>query len=229
MAHSFVRSARVLHAPLGLGPRLLLTVAAPLVLAANLLPLWNLTMFAPQYQSGLRLDIHSHTLAPGHNGEDIQEINLLNHYIGMHDLAVADFTEFKWMPFVLGALALLFLRAAVLGTVKELVDATVLFVYFGGFSVWSFGYKLYRYGHDLAPTAAVKVAPFTPPMFGYQRIANFEVYSYPKAGTYLLGGVLLLLLGAIWLAWRQASAPDAAAGGSTHAIASLKGTAVRSA
>ena len=72
-------------------------------------------MFAPQYPNGLRLDIYSHTLVGGNGGQDIKEINLLNHYIGMHDLAVEDFTEFKWMPFVLGGLALLFLRAAVLG------------------------------------------------------------------------------------------------------------------
>jgi hypothetical protein len=188
---------------MGLGPRLLLTVAAPLVLVVNLLPLWNLTMFAPQYPNGLRLDIYSHTLAPGHKGEDIQEINLLNHYIGMRDLAMEDFTEFKWMPFVLGGLALLFLRAVVLGTVKELVDATVLFVYFGAFSGWTFADKLYRYGHELAPTAAVKVPPFTPPILGFQQIANFEVYSYPKAGSYVMVGVVLLLAGALGLAWRQ--------------------------
>ena len=151
-------------------------------------------MFAPQYPDGLRLDIYSHTLVGGNGGQDIKEINLLNHYIGMHDLADEDFTEFKWMPFVLGALALLFLRAAVLGTVKELLDATVLFVYFGAFSLWSFGYKLYRYGHDLSPTAAVKVPPFTPPMFGYQKIANFEVYSVPASGTYVMVGVVVLLL-----------------------------------
>ena len=117
MSGFFARSTRFLHAPMGVGPRLLLTLAAPLVLVANLLPLWNLTMFAPQYPNGLRLDIYSHTLAPGHAGEDIQEINLLNHYIGMRDLAAEDFTEFKWMPFVLGGLSLLFLRAIVLGTV----------------------------------------------------------------------------------------------------------------
>ena len=205
----FTRSTRFLHGPMHVGSRLLLTVAAPLVLVVNLLPLWNLTMFAPQYPNGLRLDIYSHTLAPGHGGEDIQEINLLNHYIGMRDLAVEDFAEFKWMPFVLGGLALLFLRAVVLGTVKELVDATVLFVYFGGFSAWTFGYKLYRYGHDLAPTAAVKVPPFMPPMFGFQQIANFEVYSYPKVGSYVMAGVGVLLLGALWLAWRQrGSTPD---------------------
>ena len=199
------RSTRFLHSPMGVMPRTLLVAAAPLVLVVNLLPLWNLTMFAPQYPKGLRLDIYSHTLAPGHNGEDIQEINLLNHYIGMRDLAAEDFTEFKWMPFVLGGLSLLFLRAVVLGTVKELIDASVLFVYFGGFSIWSFGYKLFLYGHNLSPDAAVKVPPFTPPMFGRQQIANFEVYSYPKAGSYLLGGVVLLLVGAVWLAWRQRS------------------------
>jgi copper chaperone NosL len=196
------RSATILHAPVGIGPRVLLCLAASLIVASYSLPLWNLTLFAPQYPDGLRLDIFDHALVGGNGGQDLKEINLLNHYIGMRDLAVEDFTEFKWMPFVLGGLSLLFLRAAVLGTVKELLDATVLFLYFGAFSLWSFGYKLYRYGHDLSPTAAVKVQGFTPPIFGYKKIANFEVYSYPKAATYLLGAVVLLLFFALWLAWR---------------------------
>src|SRR5204863_9383758 len=128
-----------------------------LLVAAHFLPLWNLTMFAPQYPHGLRLDIFDHALVGGNGGQDIKEINLLNHYIGMRDLAAEDFTEFRWMPFVLGGLALLYLRAVALGTVKELVDTTMVFVYFGGFSAWMFAYKLYRYVHELAPTAAVKV------------------------------------------------------------------------
>ena len=197
------QSARFFHEPVGARPRMLLAAAAVLIIAAYVLPMWNLTMFAPQYPKGLRLDIYSHTLVAGNQGQDIKEINLLNHYIGMRDLAVEDFTEFKWMPFVIGGLALLFLRAVVLGTVKEMVDAVVVFFYFSGFSLWSFGYKLYRYGHDLAPTAAVKVPGFTPPMFGYKQIANFEVYSYPQSGSYVLGGVAVLLLGAVWLAWHD--------------------------
>ena len=197
------RSTRFLHGSVGLWPRLLLGGAAVLLVAAHFLPLWNLTMFAPQYANGLELNIHTSTLVGGHGGQDIKEINLLNHYIGMRDLAVEDFTEFKWMPFVLGGLALLCLRAVVLGTVKELLDVTMIFCYFGAFSLWSFAYKMYRYGHDLSPDAAVKVAPFTPPIFGYQQIANFEVYSYPKVGTYALLAVALLLLSALWVAWRQ--------------------------
>jgi hypothetical protein len=106
------------------------------------------------------------------------------------------------MPFALGVLALIALRSAVHGTMASLVDSFVLFAYFGAFSLWSFAHKLYVYGHNLAPGAPVKVAPFTPPVFGYQQIANFEVYSYPRAGTYVLlaAGVALLL--ALGMAWR---------------------------
>jgi copper chaperone NosL len=199
----FERTNRLLDHPLDLLPRVLILAAAVLLVVSYTLPLWNLTMFAPQYPEGLRLDIYSHTMVGGRGGQDVKEINVLNHYIGMRDLAVEDFTEFKWMPFVLGALALLFLRAAVLGKVAALVDVFVLFTYFGSFSLWSFGYKLYRYGHDLAPTAAVKVPGFMPPVFGYRQIANFEVYSYPQVGTYLMASVVLLLAVALALAWRE--------------------------
>ena len=84
------------------------------------------------------------------------------------------------------------------------MDVTVLFVYFGLFALWSFGYKMYHYGHTLDPKAAVRVDPFMPPMFGYKKLANFEVYSYPQLGSYALGLAALVLLSALFLAWRQA-------------------------
>lgn len=202
------RTAHRLHQPVGAAPRACFLLAAVCVVVALMFPLWNLTMFAPQYPNALRLDIHANALVGGNNGQDLKEINLLNHYIGMRDLAAEDFTEFKWMPFAIGGLALLFLRAVVFGTVKEFVDGAVMFFYFGGFSMWSFGYKLYRYGHDLAPTAAVKVPGFTPPMFGHKAIANFDVYSYPQAGTYLMACAGLLVIVALVLAWRSKPQPE---------------------
>ncbi|HEX4954694.1 MAG TPA: hypothetical protein VF017_14980 [Thermoanaerobaculia bacterium] len=201
-----------LNEPIGKVPRTLLVVSALLILLTYFFPLWQLTMFAPQYPEGLRLSIYSHRLEGGNNGQDIPEINILNHYIGMKDLAASDFTEFKWMPFVLGALALLFLRAAVHGQLAALLDVTVLMLYFASFSLWSFAYKLYRYGHDLAPTAAVKVEPFMPPVFGEKVLANFTVYSYPSLSSYLLGMVTLLLAGGLLLAWRRARRPGPEAG-----------------
>jgi hypothetical protein len=200
---------RLLDAPIDLGPRILLVLAFALLLPTYLAPLYNLTMFAPQYQDGLRLHIYSYRLVGGNGGQDVKEINLLNHYIGMKDLAAEDFTEFKWLPFVIGIFGLLFLRAAVMGKMTHLVDVLVLYIYFGAFALWSFAYKMYWYGHNLAPTAAVRVAPFTPPLFGFKKLANFEVYSYPAIGSYALAAVALCLVLASVLAWREARRPAA--------------------
>lgn len=197
------RANRFLAEPLGLAARLILLAAVVLLVATYFFPLWNLTMFAPQYPDGLRLDIYSYVLTGGNHGQDVKEINVLNHYIGMQDLVNESFTEFKWMPFVIGALALLILRAVVHGTAAALVDVTMLMVYFGGFSLWSFAYKLYRYGHDLSPAAAVKVPAFMPPLFGYRQIANFEVYSYPRPASYLIAIVVVLLFASLFLTWRD--------------------------
>jgi hypothetical protein len=98
------------------------------------------------------------------------------------------------------------LRVVVLGKMSKLVDLFVLFTYFGAFSLWSFYHKLYLYGHELDPTAAVKVAPFTPPIFGHNTLANFEVYSLPDAGTYFMIFMPPLLLAAMWLSrksWKK--------------------------
>ena len=203
MKSLFAKLNRILALPLDVGPRGLLVVAALLLLPAYLSPLWRLTMFAPQYSDGLRMDIYSWKLVGGNGGQDIKEINLLNHYIGMKDLVSADFTEFKWMPFVIGGMGLLMLRASVIGKMSALLDVTVVYVYFGLFSLWSFAYKMYHYGHQLLPTAAVKVAPFMPPLFGRKQLANFEVYSYPSTGSYALTLSIVLLLIAGVLALRE--------------------------
>jgi hypothetical protein len=205
MHRLFARFNRVLAAPMDLTPRMLLLVAALLLVAVYIQPLWKLTMFAPQYPEGLRLDIYSFKLVGGNNGQDLKEINVLNHYIGMRDLAAEDFTEFKWLPFVVGAIGLLYLRAAVLGTFGHLVDVVVLNLYFSSFALWSFAYKMYHYGHTLDPTAPVRVDPFMPPLFGFKQLANFEVYSYPAPASYALGLSTLLTVIALVVAWRSAA------------------------
>jgi len=197
------KSRQFLEIPLGIAPRGLLLAAVLFLLPCYLFPLHDMTMFAPQYPDGLRLHIYSYKLDGGNDGQDVKEVNVLNHYIGMKDLDTAEFTEFKWIPFVVGALGLLFLRTAVLGKMAHLVDVLVLYVYFGVFSLWSFAYKMYWYGHHLEPTAAVKVDPFTPPLFGYKKLANFEVYSYPAIGSYALAAVVVVLFVALYVAWRQ--------------------------
>lgn len=187
--------------PIDLRSRLLIVLAAALLIPTFFLPLWNMTLYSNQFPDGLRLHIYSHQLEGEKtvDRDDLMEINSLNHYIGMRPLREDDFTEFKWIPFVIGGVILLALRVVVLGKMSKLVDLFVLFTYFGLFSLWSFYHKLYLYGHELDKTAAVKVPPFTPPMFGHETMANFEVYSYPGVGSWFMAAVPLLLLAAMWL------------------------------
>jgi len=185
--------------------RVLILLAAFMLIPTYFFPLWNMTLYSNQFPEGLSLNIYSYKLEGGKSGyrDDLKEINALNHYIGMQPLREDDFTEFKWIPFVIGGTILLALRTVVIGKMDKLVDLFVLFTYFGIFSLWSFYHKLYTYGHELDPTAAVKVPPFTPPMFGHQTMANFEVYSFPVLGSYFMAAVPLLLLAAMYFSYKK--------------------------
>jgi hypothetical protein len=190
--------------PLALKSRVMILAAVVALVPAFLFPLWKMTFTSNQYPDGLILKIYSYRLEGGKTParDDLREINALNHYIGMRPLLESDFSEFVWIPFVIGALTVLALRAMVIGKMSNLVDVFALFAYFGLFSFWSFHNKLYAYGHNLDPTAAIKVAPFTPPLFGTQVIGNFTVSSYPGAASFALVAFALLLLVAIFLSRR---------------------------
>jgi hypothetical protein len=183
--------------------RLAVLGAGALLVVAAFLPLWQITMFANQFPEGLRLSIYTYQLVGGNGGADLQGINILNHYIGMRDISAADFVEMKFIPFALGVFFLLALRTTVFARVRDLVDLTVLFAYFSLFSLGVFWYRMYTYGHQLSPEAPIKVAPFTPPVFGSQQIANFEVHSYPGLGSALLGGFALALVTLLVLTARR--------------------------
>jgi hypothetical protein len=144
------------------------------------------------------MDIYAHKLDGGNNGHDIQEINTLNHYIGMHKIDRAELSELDWMPFALMALALLTLRCAAIGNVRMLIDLVVITGFVAAYSMGRFVYKLYVFGHQLDPKAPLEVEPFTPAIFGTKQIANFTTESYPQMGSIYVGifvtGVAVLAL-----------------------------------
>jgi len=150
-------------------------------------PLWNISMKAPQYPQGLTLDVYLYKVEGGNEGQHIQEINTLNHYIGMAPINREQLSDLGWMPFAMGLLILLTLRCAAIGDVRILIDLAVLSTYLSLFALSRFIYRMYVLGHNLDPHAPMKIEPFTPALFGTKQIANFTVSSYPRGATLLIG------------------------------------------
>ena len=184
----------------------LMLLAAVLFALVVLLPLWRITLVAPQYQEGLRLTIYAYKLVGGNGGQDLVEINNLNHYIGMKPIKESDFVEITWLPFVLGIFVILSLRAAVFGRISLVIDIFVLFTYLGLFSLGLFYHRLYTYGHELDPKAPMTIDPFTPVIIGKNKIANFVQWSYPSVGGWLMLLIPVVLAAAVWISRKEPKA-----------------------
>lgn len=180
-----------LDRPLYFWTRPVLVLLVILLVIGLFLPLWHIQLWAPQYPEGLSVDVYSYALQSGRGGADLAEINILNHYIGMHKLDRAQFAELDWLPLAFGAVALLVLRVAVLGNVRALVDLAVLVAYFAGFSAARFAFQMYTLGHDLSPDAPVKVAPFMPAIWGEKKIGNFSTWAGPGSGSFLIAALVV--------------------------------------
>ena len=199
----------------------LVALTVPLALTFTQ-PIWRISMEAPQYHNGLILDIYTYKIEGGNNGQHLQEINLLNHYIGMRKLDRAAMSDLDWLPFALGALLILALRVAAIGNVRSLADLMVMTLYVSGFAFARFVFTLYKFGHELDPEAPVKTAPFTPAIFGSKQIANFMTHSFPSAGSYLLGVFVTGVAGVLcWhlIAGRRRSVREVAEAATTTALA----------
>jgi copper chaperone NosL len=183
--------------------RLLMVLAVVLIGLSFLLPLWHIHLWAPQYPEGLDLWIYGHRLEAGNEGQDLVEINILNHYIGMQPVEEADFREMDVIPFALGFFIIFGLRTAVVGYMTNAIDHVVLFGYFSLYALSTFLYRLYSYGHDLDPRAPINPDPFWPAIIGTKQIANMTQTSLPGGASYLLVGSLLAALLAIVFSRRQ--------------------------
>jgi copper chaperone NosL len=189
--------------------RRLILIAALVLLPVfflPVLPIWSMKMKAPQYPEGLTLTIYANDIQG-----DVQKINTLNHYVGMHAIAASDFKEFTYMPQALSLFGLGALLAALLGRRWIAALGWLAFTGFAAFMFLQFGGWLYRYGHDLDPRAAIKLDAFTPPLIGFKQMANFKVWSLPGPGTVLLGIAWLLGPIVVWLERRRGTAVVAAA------------------
>lgn len=180
--------------------RILMLVATLAILPGIALPTWHITLHAPQYPQGLTLIIYPNTV-----GGDLREVNLLNHYIGMHEIVPNEFPEFRFIPFFILRFFGFALLAALIGTMALAVIGWMDFVLFGAVMLYTMQHWLFEYGHNLSPTAPLKIEPFTPAFWGTTHVGQFTVTSRPASGAILM--MLAGLMGPViaYLEWRRMS------------------------
>ena len=162
------------------------------------LPLWNIELGAPQYPEPLGIDIYINGLQ-GQSEFDIQNIDGLNHYIGMKTLPKPeDMWEFQVFPMVVGFMVFLGVLIGILAIAKKLnhnwfLGWFVLMSVLGVLGIYDFNLWMIDYGTNLDPHAILKLQnpdgtpmSYKPPLIGHKQLLNFDAYSYPQSGAYLM-------------------------------------------
>jgi copper chaperone NosL len=181
--------------------RILIALAALALLAILFVPVWRIDLFAPQYPEGLFMQIYI-----DHFAGDVSKINNLNHYIGMAEIHDEMFPEFVYLPKVVIALSVLGVIMALWGRLSGLL---FWIISLGAFGLWAL-YDMYQwgydYGHNLDPRAAIKIddMAYQPPLIGHKQLLNFDAWSTPDTGGWILFAVMALMILTFILEWRRA-------------------------
>jgi hypothetical protein len=196
----------------------LMMLGSALLLGLFVFPLWNIELGAPQYPEPLGINIYIDGLK-GQSEFDIQNIDGLNHYIGMKTLPKPeDMWEFTVFPLVIGGMVFLGVLIGLLGYLKKLsfhwfFGWFVLMSILGVLGMYDFNAWLIDYGTNLDPKAIMKLQnpdgtpmSYKPPLLGHQKMLNFDAYSYPRLGAYFMFVGMCLTLVAGYLGWKGRNA-----------------------
>ncbi len=196
--------------------KIIMIVGSLILLLLFVFPLWKITLLAPQYPEPLGLNIHITHLSDGNQFNDVNNIDLLNHYIGMAHLPtkinvdkgeVEPFKEFVIIPIVVIALTVLGVIFGFIGNRKLYATWLVLLIISGIIGLYDFYNWLYIYGHKLNPNAILQIKDkvtgemmaYQPPVFGFKQMLNFEVYSYPSTSVYFIAVSFMLVCLAFYM------------------------------
>ena len=155
------------------------------------LPIWNITLEAPQYPDPIGMNIYINKFT-GAGENDIQNINIMNHYVGMKEIPEV-IPEFTIFPYVIGGMIILGFLFSLIGKRNLYLLWFILMLGFCSVAMYDFYMWEYDYGHNLKENAAIKFTdekgdPMTyqPPLIGAKTILNFRAISMPRIGAYLL-------------------------------------------
>jgi copper chaperone NosL len=184
--------------------RLFMIMAALLLVFLFFFPIWKITLFAPQYPGGISMYIWINKIT-GDNPGTLQNINILNHYVGMQFIEPDSIPELKYFQFVIAGMGLLALFFAYLNKRPLYLAWVIVFILLGAAGIYDFYLWEYDYGHNLSPTAPIKVPgmAYQPPLFGKKVLLNFIAYSYPNWGSLFFGFSVLSGFLAFWFARRK--------------------------
>jgi len=174
--------------------RIVIAIASLGLVATYFLPVWFIFLIAPQYPEGLTMNIWLNKITG-----QVDIINGLNHYIGMKHIKPEMFPEFTYLVYVVAFFILLGLIVAITGKRKLLFAYLILTVVGGVAAMVDFYSWGYDYGHNLDPKAAIQVPGlfYQPPLVGHKKLLNFDAYSYPDSG----GWVVIICAAMFFLVW----------------------------
>lgn len=165
------------------------------IIAAYFFPVWRIDLFAPQYPEGLVMKIWLNKLTG-----DVDVINGLNHYIGMKKISVEMFPELTFLVYLVAGFIAFGLAVSITGSSKLLLGYLLTSALGGVIAMYDFYQWGYDYGHNLDPTAPIKVPDmgYQPPLLGHKKLLNFDAYSMPDVGGYIVIGAVVIAF-AIWV------------------------------
>ena len=185
-------------------PKILFFLAAAIMLTLFVFPMWSITLIAPQYPKGVTMYIWINKITGSEEGT-LQNINILNHYVGMKYIEPDDFKEFKFFPIVVLVMSALGMFLAFTGRWKWWMGWLLLGLVGCALGLYDFYLWEYDYGHNLSPTAPIKVPgmAYQPPLIGNKTLLNFLAKSWPYIGGWFVGGTFILGSIATWLQKRK--------------------------
>jgi copper chaperone NosL len=158
-----------------------------LMILVYFVPLWYISLAAPQYPEGLSMNIWINKITGG-SEYDLKNINLLNHYIGMEEIVSASIPELVYMPYILGFMILGALVTVFHSKVYMVLLGIVNLTLVGIIGIYDFWRWEYNYGHNLHPDAPIKIPGMTyqPPLLACKEMLNITACSWPSIGSILL-------------------------------------------
>ena len=188
--------------------RILTAVASAALLGLFLAPLWRINLTAPQYPEGLGMLIGVSSIR-GVSPNDLNNINGLNHYIGMKVITPEAIPELRIIPWVVAGLAAVGFLVAAIGRRTMLSVWLACFAFVGAGGLADFWKWEYDYGHNIDYAHAIIKIPgmnYQPPLIGVKQLLNFTAVSWPDVGGWLAGIAFLLGTAAVVIAWSRKSA-----------------------